>query len=159
MDLIFFLQGIFFNKGRKSETNPWSIVLSYSLHPTQPFFYITESGFSHLKRRLLHFPACLSLRLLKLSKRSVLFPVVPQRGEETGEEGGRSLARAKKGSRNELLYMNMEDGVLCVSDSKITGCYLHGPHLTLDFILLREGGDDCFFPFLPLFIPPPLPHS
>lgn len=68
--------------------------------------------------------------------------------------------RVKKGSRNELLYMNMEErAVLCVSDSKTKGCYLHGPHLALDFGLLREGDDDSFFPFLPLFIPPPFPHS
>lgn len=62
----------------------------------------------------------------------------------------------KRGSRNELLDMNMEErAVLCVSDSKTKGCYLHGPQLTLDFVLVREGDDDCFFPF----ILPPLPHS
>lgn len=147
---------IFLTKEDKSETNPWSVVLSCSSYPTQSFFYITESGFSHLKRRLLHFPACLSLRLLKLSKPSLPFLVVPQKGEETGEEGGWSFSESKKkrGSRNELLYMNMEErAALC--DSKTKGCYLHGPHLTLDFVLLREGDDDCFFPF----IPPPLPHS
>lgn len=64
--------------------------------------------------------------------------------------------RVKKGSRNELLYMNMEArAVLCDSHSKTKGCYLHGARLTLDFILLREGDVDRFFPF----IPPALPHS
>lgn len=62
----------------------------------------------------------------------------------------------KRGSRNESLYMNMEErAALCVSDSITKGCYLRGPHLTLDFVLLKEGDDDCFFPF----IPPPLLHS
>lgn len=68
--------------------------------------------------------------------------------------------KKKRGSRNESLYMIMEErAVLCVSDSKTKGCYLHDPHLSLDFVLLREGDDDYFFPFLPLFILPPLPHS
>lgn len=68
--------------------------------------------------------------------------------------------RLKKGSKNELPYMIMEErAALCVSDGKTKRCYLHDPHLTLDYVLLREGDDDCFFPFLPLFILPPLPHS
>lgn len=72
---------------------------------------------------------------------------MPQRREETGEEEGSSLGRVKKGSRNELLYMNMEErAVLCVSDRKTKGCYLHGAHLTLDFELVRGGDDDFFSP-------------
>lgn len=56
--------------------------------------------------------------------------------------------------------MNMEErAALCVSDSSTKRRYLHGPHLTLDFVLLREGDDDRFFPFLPPFISPPLLHS
>lgn len=63
-------------------------------------------------------------------------------------------------SGRELLYMNMEEtAVLSVYESKTKGCYLHGIHLTSDFVLLREGDGDCFFPLLPLVIPPPLPHS
>lgn len=78
----------FGTKEDKSETNPWSIVLCCSLHPTQPFFYITESGFSHLKRRLLHFPACLSL--LKLCKRSLAFSCCAtlKRGDQEGRKAG-----------------------------------------------------------------------
>lgn len=52
--------------------------------------------------------------------------------------------------------MNMEErATLYVSDSETKGCYLHGPHLTLDFAHLREGDGDSFLPFLPLFVPPP----
>lgn len=143
-------------KEDRTEINPWSIVLS--LHPMQPFFYIIESGFSHLKRRLLHFPACVSLRLPELSKTSLPFPVVPQRGDGRGRR--QELSETKKGSKNELLYMIMEErAALCVSGSKTKRRYLRDPHLTLDFVLLREGDDDCFSPFLPLFVLPPLPHS
>lgn len=52
--------------------------------------------------------------------------------------------------------MNMEEkDVLC----KTKGRSLSNSHLSLDFVLLREEEDDDFFPFLPPFILPPLPHS
>lgn len=43
--------------------------------------------------------------------------------------------------------------------SKTKGWSLSSCHLPLDFVLLREEEDDNFFPFLPLFILPHLPHS
>lgn len=43
--------------------------------------------------------------------------------------------------------MNMEErAILCVTDSNTKRRYLHGPQLTLDFVLLKERDDDCFFP-------------
>lgn len=57
--------------------------------------------------------------------------------------------RVKRGSWNELLYMNMEQRPV------LKGCYLHGRYPTLDFVLHREEEDDCLFPF----ILTPLPHS
>lgn len=83
-----------------------------------------------------------------MPKPSLPFPVVPRKGEETEEEGGSELRRLKKGSRNESLVVIMEERAsLGVSDSRTKGCYLHDPRLTLDSVLLREGDDDCFFPF------------
>lgn len=71
------------------------LYFSYSLHPTQPFFYITPSGFSHLKRRLLHLPACLPLtetaEVVQASLSCFLLWHT-ERGEE-GEEGGRKEKR------------------------------------------------------------------
>lgn len=92
------------------------LYFSYSLHPTQPFFYITQSGFSHLKRRLLHLPACLSLRPLELSK--PLSPVsccgTEREREEEGEERGRK--EKKKRSRNESLSPSPSSLSSCVSE-------------------------------------------
>lgn len=43
--------------------------------------------------------------------------------------------------------------------SKTKARSLSSSHLPLDFVLLREEEDDNFFPFLPLFILPPLHFS
>lgn len=63
---------------------------------------------------------------------------MPQRKEEARKEGRRLEAcrGVEPESRNELLclYLNMKErGLLCLSDSKTKGCYLHGACLTLDY--------------------------
>lgn len=115
------------------------LVLCCSLHPTQPFFYITESGFSHLKRRLLHFHACLSEAAEVVQALAFSCCATEKRGGQKGRKEGRRLEACRgvePESRNELLclYLNMKErGLLCLSDSKTKGCYLHGACLTLDY--------------------------
>lgn len=113
------------------------LVLCCSLHPTQPFFYITESGFSHLKRRLLHFHACLSEAAEVVQALSLFLLCHREKRRPERKEGRKEACRGvEPESRNELLclYLNMKErGLLCLSDSKTKGCYLHGACLTLDY--------------------------
>lgn len=139
--IYFLLINIFLNKEDKSERNPWSIALSYSLHPTQSFFYITESGFSHLKRRLLHFPACLSLRLLNFSKPSLLSlpfsccATERRRGPEEEGGGRQELGESYRGVKESVALYEYggERHTLCLwqQNKGMLSAQRRSPHLGL----------------------------
>lgn len=109
--------------------------------PTQLFFYIIE-WVSHLKRRLLHFPACLALSLLKLSK-PFFSLVVLQRREAIGEDRGRSLMRIKKRGqrmschpwiwRASMCFPKQRDGLWAVVTSPWTLCFSERKRMTISF--------------------------